>query len=713
MNKNTVLKFLGGFLIVCALQATCGNLLAQNNILINENGGADTSFNDGLKIVITPNGRIHVYRGNQAQYCCETQYPTTSGQGVNLQFRFYRKTGLNTTDAVTLTNCSTTPAVLNGNVYTASVSGYAISPLSKKKFYVTINFSYTVGEYYFYADYYVRAPSDLVTPETVHIYLDHDSHILGCDASQAYRSTTNGEFIGNYRGGQSCYICSANNKYPSHHGFKVNGSFESYYSAGYSDRNTLSSGTYKLTNTLNTGSCIDDGVAVHFLLKNSSGTNMLSAGQTGTRRVAHCYGNKQGDFDSLVITDPTPGEASGQVTVNFTSPAFTEVEGSSTHTASNIKITVQGGTLTQQQICNFTITSGTAIQNTDYTFQAGFIIPAGNYAAEQTFTLNNVAIIGNSNCQLANRSFTMAMNDEACNDLVVRGTNYTTTVTIEDDDVPPMNQPSNPGPYCRGATVPAITFSGNTFPGGSYRWTNNNTAIGLAASGTGDIASFTATNTGTTPLTATISVYPVQGSCEGVAKTFTITVYANLTAGSIGSAQTICHNTAPVFLPTAPTGGTGSYSYQWQSSTDGSNWSDDVTTAAFSPGNLTASTYFRRNVSSGSCGTVEGTAILVTVNPPVTVEAIADKEGCINTSIPATTFASSSGGVTFTWANDNPSIGLASGGTGSQPQFTAAQTGTATITVTPHYNNCPGTPTTYTISVYACAVPVNPHLRSR
>ncbi|MDF2433866.1 MAG: hypothetical protein JWP44_3497 [Mucilaginibacter sp.] len=49
------------------------------------------------------------------------------------------------------------------------------------------------------------------------------------------------------------------------------------------------------------------------------------------------------------------------------------------------------------------------------------------------------------------------------------------------------------------------------FPAGScvYTWANNNTSIGLAASGTGNIPSFTAINTGSSPVTATITGTPV------------------------------------------------------------------------------------------------------------------------------------------------------------------------------------------------------------
>lgn len=48
------------------------------------------------------------------------------------------------------------------------------------------------------------------------------------------------------------------------------------------------------------------------------------------------------------------------------------------------------------------------------------------------------------------------------------------------------------------------------FPTGScvYTWVNDNTSIGLAANGTGDIPSFTAVNTGSSPVTATITGTP-------------------------------------------------------------------------------------------------------------------------------------------------------------------------------------------------------------
>jgi len=58
-----------------------------------------------------------------------------------------------------------------------------------------------------------------------------------------------------------------------------------------------------------------------------------------------------------------------------------------------------------------------------------------------------------------------------------------------------------------GSIVAAINFPGT---GNSANWVNDTPGIGLAASGTGDIAGFTANNTGSSPVTATVTVSPLS-----------------------------------------------------------------------------------------------------------------------------------------------------------------------------------------------------------
>ncbi|MFZ1784377.1 MAG: glycine-rich protein, partial [Ferruginibacter sp.] len=57
----------------------------------------------------------------------------------------------------------------------------------------------------------------------------------------------------------------------------------------------------------------------------------------------------------------------------------------------------------------------------------------------------------------------------------------------------------------------AVVFT-TTTPGSIFSWVNDNTAIGLAANGNGDIPSFIAQNPGSTPIVANITVTPGYGS---------------------------------------------------------------------------------------------------------------------------------------------------------------------------------------------------------
>ncbi|MBI2731221.1 MAG: gliding motility-associated C-terminal domain-containing protein [Sphingobacteriales bacterium] len=74
-----------------------------------------------------------------------------------------------------------------------------------------------------------------------------------------------------------------------------------------------------------------------------------------------------------------------------------------------------------------------------------------------------------------------------------------------------------------GGIMPITTLTGSP-QGVILNWTNSNPAIGLGASGTGNIPSFIAVNKGETNITATITVTPLIGGCTGTPKTFTITV---------------------------------------------------------------------------------------------------------------------------------------------------------------------------------------------
>jgi PKD repeat protein len=119
-----------------------------------------------------------------------------------------------------------------------------------------------------------------------------------------------------------------------------------------------------------------------------------------------------------------------------------------------------------------------------------------------------------------------------------------------------------------------------------------------------------------------------------------ITVYNDLTAGTIGSNETICKNTAAASISqvTAPTGGNLSYTYNWQSSSNNSNWSDisGASSTSYNPGVLTDTTYYRLKVTSGAgCGTLFTSSVrIATVPYPVT--AFDMSAHCFSDTVPIT-----------------------------------------------------------------------------
>ena len=281
-----------------------------------------------------------------------------------------------------------------------------------------------------------------------------------------------------------------------------------------------------------------------------------------------------------------------------------------------------------------------------------------------------------------------------------------TSYTITVNPTPTVNTVANQA-VCNGSNTTAVTFSG-AVTGTVYNWTNNTTSIGLAASGTGDIASFTAVNTGTTPVVATITVTPSANGCSGTPSTFTITVNPTPTVNAVSN-QVICNgsNTTAVAFSGAVTGTV----YSWTNNTTSiglaaSGTGNIASFAAVNTGTtpVTATITVTPSYTNGgvTC-TGTPTTFTITVNPTPTVNVVANQVLCNGSSTTAVTFTGAVAGTVYSWTNTTTSIGLVASGTGNIASFTAVNNGTApvvaTITVTPSANGCSGTPRTFTITV--------------
>lgn len=113
---------------------------------------------------------------------------------------------------------------------------------------------------------------------------------------------------------------------------------------------------------------------------------------------------------------------------------------------------------------------------------------------------------------------------------------------------------------CLDETTEPISFSGSG-PSTTFNWTNDNTSLGLAASGSGDIAAFTPIATGT----SVIVVTPIASGCEGSTKTFTITVN-DLPSVTLAPFTDMCVNHAAITLSSGLPAG-GSYTVEGTTAT--------------------------------------------------------------------------------------------------------------------------------------------------
>jgi hypothetical protein len=258
---------------------------------------------------------------------------------------------------------------------------------------------------------------------------------------------------------------------------------------------------------------------------------------------------------------------------------------------------------------------------------------------------------------------------------------------------------------CLGDNTTAINFNtSNTGGTTTYNWVNDNTNIGLAASGIGDIASFTPTISGNAPELATITVTPTfdngGASCDGPAEVFTILVNPDGQVESITD-QVLCHNSSTTYVNYTTVNSGGTTVFDWTNSETGiglaASGSNDIpaftaTNSGTSPliGTIDVTPTFTYNGKS-CVGSTE--SFDITVNPAAQVNVIADQKVCEGDVVAAVNFATiNSGGTTaFDWVNDNTSIGLIASGSGNIVSFTSTngsgQPQVANIVVTPEYTN--------------------------
>lgn len=308
------------------------------------------------------------------------------------------------------------------------------------------------------------------------------------------------------------------------------------------------------------------------------------------------------------------------------------------------------------------------------------------------------------------------------------GTCASSTITAEVIVLPTPLITINPAAQtrCHLQSIATINVSNsNAVSGTTYDWTRNNITnlTGVPASGSGATITGAFSNNTTTTQTTTFNITALAPNGCSSASTASISVYAPLLAPTINAPQTVCvlSNPSLLTITTPASGGSGVYSYQWQSSTNGTTFNNIVgaTNTTYQPpfvNGATVNTYYRL-ITNNICGSVTSNVIFVEVVSNIGF-SFGFNDGITGPICSGSSFTPginslhfSTSAVRFTWSADStyitPAIGGPIGTTGGNVfgfRTSSANIGpltavnntnatvTTTITIIPNVYNFPGPP---------------------
>ncbi|MCH7409471.1 Ig-like domain-containing protein, partial [Belliella sp. DSM 111904] len=502
--------------------------------------------------------------------------------------------------------------------------------------------------------------------------------------------------------------------------------------SGASESFTITVNPVPVVTSALTRTICDEAFVNYTITSNVSGTTfewvgeLISGTATGITTTSQSGNLINDQIDNTGLTP-----AVVRYTIIPTGPNPTDCEGApfeftvTVQPTPNVSITNNAGTICSGSSTNFSLSStnsGTT-PGVTYSWTASLVSGTATFVASGTGSPSGRQITNTSNAPAVVR-YTITPAIGSCT-----GPAETVDVQVLPNGI--ANQPANQV-HCVDSVVPETVFTTNMtgFDEVSYSWSvTNGTSIGLPSnSGTGNLPSFTAVNSGTSPISRTVSVtmtYTKDGvSCTGAARNFTIVVNP---LGQVNDVvdRIVCHNNVTnINFSTANTGGTTTYSWTYSG--------DAIGLAASGTGNIS---FTAQNTSNTQLsGTVEVTptftngsvacpgpskTFVITVNPRGQVSfedesgsAFTSQELCAGQNTESITFVTSNtdGNTTYTWTNNNTNIGLAANSGGNVtgiPSFVAINNTNlpivATITVTPTYTNggvsCQGTPAQFVITV--------------
>ena len=285
--------------------------------------------------------------------------------------------------------------------------------------------------------------------------------------------------------------------------------------------------------------------------------------------------------------------------------------------------------------------------------------------------------------------------------MAASGCHLTTTFNLVVNPVQTITtQPLVTQDICIGGTITPFTIA---YSGGlgtpTVQWYSNNTN----SNSNGTIISGATTTTYTPPTFTTAGDYYYYAlvtysglDCGSVASnTALVHVVPDPTVTIIPNTQIICQGTTPTDLAVTPSGGVGTYSYQWYDSLTNTAIAG-ATNASYTPSTASVGTlsYYCIITQSGLACSVTSSLVSVQVvnNPSVSIQPLASQPICINnTPITLTTaFIDGTGTPTYQWYTNT--VNANTGGTAISGATTLSYTPITTVVGTLYY---------YCIATYA------------
>jgi hypothetical protein len=213
--------------------------------------------------------------------------------------------------------------------------------------------------------------------------------------------------------------------------------------------------------------------------------------------------------------------------------------------------------------------------------------------------------------------------------------NTPAAISLSDPNPPTLTIPANNIVVCATNPTGNINFSA-TPTNAVINWTNSNTSIGLAASGTGSISSFNAVNNGTTTQTAVLTVSATANGCTSAAQNISIIVNPRPQI-SVNSASVCAGDSATLSV-------TGNAStYTWSPTTGVFPTTGAIVKAA--PAGNTTYTITATFSTTGCQNTAQGT---VTIKPKPSITATSSNPTTCGTATGSITLSGLAASTSYT-----------------------------------------------------------------